>query len=200
MRSQTLTTTVALTLLLALALPGTALAATDIAVAQSGLNFSPDRVTRPAGEVVTWHKDGGVHNVSSVDGMFRSGDPMSSAFDFSRTFSAGTFAYLCEVHPESMRGTVRVKPRIASKPAGSAFTVRWATADSNTGSRFRVQYRIGDGDWQTWKRGTTALKGVFGRGAEPIAVAPGTRYAFRVKSRSGDNASAYSPVRGHTAS
>ena len=127
--------------------------------------------------------------------MFRSGDPRTSAFTFTRTFSAGTFPYLCEVHPSQMRGTVRVRPRVSAGPEGTAFTVKWASAESNTGTAVKVQYRVGDGTWQTWKRAATANRGVFGRDAQPLRPRSGTLYSFRVKSLRGDRASAYSPVR-----
>jgi plastocyanin len=182
-------------LVVVLLLPGMALAAVDVTVDDRALAFDPERVTRPAGVAVTWHKTGGFHNVASVDGMFRSGPPTSSSFTYTRTFSSGSYRYVCEVHPSQMRGVIRVRPRVRAAPEGLPFTVRWATPATNTGSAFTVRYRVADGSWRTWKRATTAKRAVFGRGGDPVRVRAGTLYSFRVKSLDGDSSSRYSPVR-----
>lgn len=170
-------------------------AAVDVTVDNSRLRFSPARVTRPPGVEVTWHKTSGVHNVASVDGLFRSGEPTSSAFTFTRTFSSGRFAYLCEVHPSQMRGMVRIRPRARAAPRGAPFTVRWASVDSNTGTTFTVQYRVEDGRWRKWRKDTSSRRGVFGRKGAPVRVRSGTLYSFRVKSLLGDASSRFSPIR-----
>lgn len=179
---------VALGMVVVLALP--AAAAGEITMSNSG--FSPARVTRVAGGSVTWHKTSGYHNVMSTQGMFTSGAPQNSEFTYTRTFSAGKYPYICAVHPQSMRGVVRVRPKVAQAPAGRPFTVTWATAATNTGSRFTVQYRVGGGTWKKWTT-TSATSRVFGSGGQPVRVKPGTTYSFRVRSRSGDNASGFSP-------
>ena len=170
-------------------------AGVDVTVDDAGLRFMPDRVTRSSGVGITWHKSGGFHNVSSVDGMFRSGAPTSSAFTFTRTFSGGTFRYVCEVHPSQMRGTVRVRPRARAAPSGAPFSLRWASPATDTGSAFTVQYRVADGRWRTWRQRTSSRAAVFGRNAVPVRVRPGTLYAFRVKSLLADASSRFSPVR-----
>lgn len=175
--------------------PGAAQAAVDVTVDEASLRFSPDRVTRSAGAAVNWHKSDGYHNVSSTDGLFRSGDPATSAFTYTRTFSAGTFDYLCEVHPTQMRGAIRIRPRARAAPQGAAFTVKWASPSTNTGTALKVQYRVSGGAWRTWKAETTANRGVFGRDAKPVRVRVGTLYEFRAKSLRGNAASAYSPIR-----
>ena len=176
----------------ATALAGPAHAAHEISMSQYS-GFNPSVVRHRAGATVTWEKTSGFHNVSSRQGMFRSGSPSSEPFTFSRTFSAGRYPYICEVHPQTMTGVVRVKPRLAARPAGRAFTVRWATAATNTGSSFTVRYRVNDGRWRRWFAATTADAAVFGRNRNPVRVVPGRTYSFRVRSRSGDNASSFSP-------
>ena len=170
-------------------------ASVDVTVDDAALRFTPDRVTRRPGVGVTWHKTGGFHNVSSVDGMFRSGAPTASEFTFTRTFSSGTFKYVCEVHSSQMRGIVRVRPRARAAPKGAPFSLRWASPATDTGSAFTVRYRVEDGRWRTWLRRTSAQDAVFGRNGVPVRVRSGKLYAFRVKSHLGDASSRFSPVR-----
>ena len=179
----------------ALAMPASA-ATTEVTVSTSG--FSPSTVAKNVGGSVTWRRSGGYHNVYSSQGMFSSGAPTNSSFTFTRTFSSGTFPYICAVHPSTMRGTVRVKPRVGSAPSGTPFTVTWATGATNTGSRFTVQYKVGSGSWRTWRSATSSLSGVFGSGNQPVRAVAGRTYRFRARSLSGDNASSYSPARAFT--
>jgi hypothetical protein len=173
-----------------LALP--AAAAGEITMNDSG--FYPSRVARTAGGSVTWKKTSGYHNVVSTQKMFSSGAPKNTAFTYTRTFSAGVYPYICAAHPQTMRGTVRVKPRVSTAPSGAPFTVTWATSATNTGSRFTVQYRVGGGSWRTWLGQTSARSAVFGKGGTPVRARAGTTYSFRVRSHSGSHASSYSPV------
>lgn len=177
-------------MVVALALPASA--AGEVTMSDSG--FSPSRVSRTAGGSVTWRKTTGYHNIASSQGMFTSGAPKTTAFTYSRTFSAGTFPYICAVHPQSMRGSVRVRPRISSSPSGAPFTVTWATSATNTGTRFTVQYRAGSGSWRSWLTSTSARSAVFGSGGSPVRAKSGTSYSFRVRSHNGSSASSYSPV------
>lgn len=150
-------------------------------------------VSGRAGESVEWRNSSGVsHNVASGNRLFRSGsgDP---SFTFTRTLSAGTYPYLCEVH-ESMTGRVRIRPRIATAPDGLPFTVRWATSATNTGTSFRVHYRINGGSWRSWFTGTTQDTAVFGVGSAPVKVVDGNTYRFRARSIRNGNLSGYSPV------
>jgi plastocyanin len=75
--------------------------------------FSPGSVTIAAGGTVTWRNaDGDEHTASARDGSWDSGIRAPGAA-YSRTFpAAGTFAYLCLLHPE-MTGTVVVRPAAA---------------------------------------------------------------------------------------
>lgn len=181
-------------LVVALAVPAHAATKT---VTASGFSFSPAKVSGVHGTTVRWDNGSGTHNVHSKTGMFSSGSATSTQWPFGRVFSAGSFGYYCQVHGTAMSGVVRVRPTVAAAPAGRPFTVRWATPATNTGSSFRVQYRV-EGRWKTWRGSTSARGAVFGKGGAPTSVVSGRTYGFRVKSVTGVNASGFSPVRSFT--
>lgn len=181
---------VAVVMVLAMVAPASAATHT---VSVRNFAFDPATVSGRAGDSVEWRNSSGVsHNVASVTGMFRSGSADPS-FLFTRTLSAGTYPYLCEVH-ESMTGRLRIRPRIARAPDGLPFTVRWATAATNTGSSFRVHYRINGGIWRSWFTGTAKDAAVFGAAGTPVKVVAGNTYRFRVRSIRDGKLSGYSPV------
>lgn len=186
---------IALLLVVAVAAPAHAATKT---VTASGFNFSPSAVAGPAGTTIKWVQSSGTHNVVSRTAMFSSGSAAATSWPYTRTFSAGTFGYYCEVHGTGMSGTVRVKPRMSWAPDGKAFTVRWASSATNTGSAFSVQYRVSGGDWKTWRSTTSSTSGVFGKGGAPVSVVAGRTYGFRVRSLNNGKASGYSPVRSFT--
>lgn len=185
--------------LLLFALPATSSAATSTVTVAPGNNrvFSPDNMSQRAGGTVVWSKAATTdeHNVSSMDGLFRSGATTMGAFRFTRAVSAGSFAYQCERHgDQGMRGMLRVKPVVKAAPRGAKFTVLWAATSKQTGKTFDVQYRIGRGAWRNWKRGTSATKAVFGARNKPVRVSTRKSYSFRVVSKSGALASGRSPA------
>lgn len=165
--------------------------------------FAPDAVRGSVGGSVRWVRapaSNGVHNVREDGRLFRSGPPTSGPIDYTAVFSSGTFHFFCETHGgplgsgyTGMDGFVRVPVSISRRPAGLPFTVRWASGASETGNAYDVQFRIGSGDWRTWKKDTTNNKGVFGKDARPVRVRAGTRYSFRARSQDGPNASGWSP-------
>jgi plastocyanin len=169
-------------------------AATRQVSANDNRTFTPTTLTSALGDSVHWAATGvDDHSVRQNAGLFDSGVP-GPGLNFTRTFSAGTFAYHCEEHGDrGMRGTVRVAPQVVSAPAGLAFTVRWAAAGTNTGNSFDVKYRVGRGPWKTWRNNTSAKSMVFGRGG-PVAVARGKSYSFQVRSGTGARESGFSPV------
>jgi len=81
------------------------------------LAFEPASLTVEPGTTVTWTNTGvAPHTVSAKDGSFGSGMLQSGA-TFEQTFAdPGTYAYLCQVHPE-MSGTIEVA---ATNPAPAA--------------------------------------------------------------------------------
>jgi len=83
-------------------------------VAIDEFSFRAERVRVEPGDTVNWANRGTVlHNVTSRRGApqsFRSGD-LDPGQAFSRVFAtAGTYDYLCSIHPDQMRGTVQVGP------------------------------------------------------------------------------------------
>lgn len=73
-----------------------------------GFAFAPVTLTVPVGTTVTWtNRDEEPHTVAASDGSFHSSG-MGTGATFTHTFStAGTFDYVCSIHP-MMRGTVVV--------------------------------------------------------------------------------------------
>jgi plastocyanin len=70
--------------------------------------FSPASVTVSVGDTVTWHNTGqATHNATADDGSFTTPDLTKGQSASHRFTSAGTFSYICTIHP-NMHGTVRV--------------------------------------------------------------------------------------------
>ena len=99
---------------LTLALAAMILAATCAAHAQSsasvtiqGYAYQPRSVTIDKGGTVTWtNQDSMIHDVKFSDAE---SPDLKKGGTYSRTFDkAGTFDYICEIHP-TMKGTVIVK-------------------------------------------------------------------------------------------
>ncbi|OFV80941.1 MAG: hypothetical protein A2W26_01975 [Acidobacteria bacterium RBG_16_64_8] len=74
-----------------------------------GFAFDPASVTIKTGEGVTWtNEDSATHDVVADGGEFSSGDILTGD-TYSFTFDkAGTYPYICGIHP-SMKGTVVVE-------------------------------------------------------------------------------------------
>lgn len=70
--------------------------------------FDPAAVEIPVGATVTWTNTGAAtHTATASDGTFDSGQ-LAPGATFSHTFTAaGTFPYVCQIHPQ-MTGTVSV--------------------------------------------------------------------------------------------
>jgi plastocyanin len=79
--------------------------------------FYPQRITVKPGTTVTWTNDDDVpHTVASSSKFFKS-KTLDTADKFSFTFTtAGTYAYICSVHPY-MTGAVVVEAAAASDAA-----------------------------------------------------------------------------------
>jgi plastocyanin len=98
------------------------------------LSFDPSTLTVPAGTTVSWSNEDAVpHTVTAEDGSFDSGifDPGST---FSWEFTTpGTFAYVCNLHPQ-MQGSVDVTGEavavaeaspVAATPAAGGMSGSW---------------------------------------------------------------------------
>jgi plastocyanin len=79
-------------------------------VSMEGIAFNPEEITVAVGDTVTWtNNDSADHDVTGDD--FSSGEPggLAGGDTFEHTFEeAGTFDYVCTVHP-GMEGTVTVE-------------------------------------------------------------------------------------------
>lgn len=110
-------------------------AATTHQVLMSGYAFSPRTLTITAGDTVTWtNKDQAPHDVKTTSGPASIHSPMlNKGGTWSYTFTtAGTYGYLCTVHP-NMTARLVVKPAAAPTPThehhtSAAPTTRPATA------------------------------------------------------------------------
>ena len=181
----------------------TAVYAATIEVGVDDNDFIPEVVNPGVGSSVHWSRaagSDGLHNVSQRNGIFTSGAPTTGAIDFTRTFSAGSFPYWCDIHGDSMTGNVRVKPSTSAGPTGRPFTVTWANSSTNTGTAFDVRYKIGSaGTYRMWKTDTTTFSGVFGKNGNPVTVRAGKTYYFSARSQtSSANQSEWSPAKSFT--
>ncbi len=90
--------------------------------------FSPAAVTIAAGGTVTWTNVGAArHTATAAAGEFDSGF-MAPGASFTRVFgTAGTFGYICDIHPE-MQGSVTVTG--AATTGGGAQPAAGAASDS----------------------------------------------------------------------
>lgn len=86
---------------------GAALAA-DESVTIASFAFSPATVTISVGDSVTWTNQDGTGHTATASGTFDSGN-LGSGASYTATFStAGTYDYVCSIHP-SMTGRVVVQ-------------------------------------------------------------------------------------------
>jgi LPXTG-motif cell wall-anchored protein len=101
-------------------------AASPGSVTMKDFSFGPSSVTVNVGESVTWTNNGPTrHSATANDGSFDTGllpKGKSASHSFGK---AGTFAYVCSIHP-NMNGTVRV---VAASGGGSS-----TSSGSQTGS------------------------------------------------------------------
>ena len=80
------------------------------AVSVSNFQFSPADLTVPAGSTVKWTVADGNHTVTFEDDEETTSGNLGSGETYTRPFDvAGEYPYLCELHPDSMRGTVTVE-------------------------------------------------------------------------------------------
>jgi plastocyanin len=80
-----------------------------VTIKAAGFAFAPKTVTVKKGQKVTWtNSDPAPHNVTSSDGTIKSKD-FAKGQSFTYTASkAGTFHYVCTIHPQ-MKATLIVQ-------------------------------------------------------------------------------------------
>ncbi|MCW2844489.1 MAG: blue (type 1) copper domain protein [Nocardioides sp.] len=171
-------------------LPSSPAAATDATVTVANMTFSPGTVTVTLGGTVTWHfADSMAHTTTSGQGFWNSG-PKSSGQSFARAFSsAGSYGYICSIHP-SMHGTVKV-PLAATGSSAGGWTLRWSTGTAGTGRSFDVQVRLsGTSAWRSLRNDTTKATAKFD---------PSRSGSYEVRARtnntSSSKSSGWSPAR-----
>jgi plastocyanin len=149
--------------------------------------FLPDVAEQSAlGTGVIWNWNGGSgttqdeHNVREDSKMFRS--PLRDQGTFSISPSAGTYHYYCEPHllSNQMEGKLKIMPAY-TELSPDQLRITWAQEESDTGDRFDVLYRIGEGPFKTWHKRTAKRSGRFGRLDEPVDVKPGKTYSFKAR-------------------
>ena len=84
--------------------------AANQSVSVTNYSFAPKDVSLTVGETVTWTNTQGTHNVHFNSISFTEPAIFDAPWTVSRTFdAAGTFSYVCQVHPLDMTGTVIVQ-------------------------------------------------------------------------------------------
>jgi plastocyanin len=190
----------------ALAIPVTAAAvrapvkpsAKNVAVSVQNFVFSPASAKVGLGGTVTWtFRDAVAHTASDSSGMglWTSG-PKSGNATFAFTFrAAGTYPYICQIHPATMKGTVSVPMAFRPKKGGTAtsYAITWATAAPPAGFAFDVQIkRPGASAFGNWQTGVTALSATF----HPDAGTGSYQFQARLRKTAGGAASGYSAAKG----
>jgi len=101
--------TAAMTVGLAAWLVASPVQAADSRVAIAGFAYDPPTVTVQVGNVVTWtNQDSVAHTATASDGSFDTGQLANGAFETVTFNTAGTFAYVCSIHPQ-MTGSIVVE-------------------------------------------------------------------------------------------
>ncbi len=100
--------------------PGGKAATGALAVEIKDFAFHPASVTVNVGDTITWtNQDTAPHTATANDGSFDTGN-LNKGQSGSHTFTkAGTFAYICSIHP-NMKGTVTVLAAGSSGGGGSS--------------------------------------------------------------------------------
>jgi plastocyanin len=80
-----------------------------VTIKAAGFAFAPKSVTVKKGQKVTWtNSDPAPHNITSSDGTIKSKDfTKGQSFTYTAT-KAGTFNYICTIHPQ-MKATLTVQ-------------------------------------------------------------------------------------------
>ena len=93
--------------------------AADSPVSIAGFAFDPATVTIQVGDSVTWtNADSVAHTATAGDGSFDTGSIANGDSETVTFDTAGTFAYICSIHPQ-MTGSVVVEAAAAT-PAPTA--------------------------------------------------------------------------------
>jgi plastocyanin len=146
--------------------------------------FSPASVTVAVGDTVTWHNTGQAqHNATANDGSFKTLDLTTGQSASHRFTSAGTFSYICTIHP-NMHGTVRV---LSSGGNGGGGRGGGAAGSSSSGSANSEASAVASpnaaGDSNTLPMTGMAVGGLVVVGLALLALGLIARQADRQRSR-----------------
>ncbi len=113
-------------------------ASSDPTVTIADFQFSPATITVHVGDTVTWMNNGpSAHTATAKDGSFNTG-VLQKGKSASHTFNtAGTFTYICSIHP-FMHGTVVVLANTTSTTPTTTSTTPTTTTPSSTSSQATV--------------------------------------------------------------
>jgi plastocyanin len=163
----------------------------EMRVSIVGRAYQPTQLTVGLGQTVVWQDESfGQHTVTSVDGLFNSG-VMSSGSSFTTTFAkAGTFDYVCTIHP-TMKGSIVVLPippgtlelhlSTRQRSHGETLVVHVQAARGGTG--VLLQSAGPAGHWQTMVRSHLSSTGV-----ATLSLASPAHRRFRVVVAASDGA------------
>jgi len=147
------------------------------------------------GGVFSWQWNDDItndHNVRQDNKLFNSGAPTD---DTDTSFGsielpAGKYHYYCTLHGSKnggMDGNIEIVPLVGS-PSPGEVPITWALDnDIRVGDRWEVQYRVGNGNWKTWKKNTSALQGTFGANDKPVNYNETKEYSVKVKTKLASN-------------
>ena len=133
-----------------------AVAAVGAHVQVTNFQFTPATSSVAQGQSVRWHFNEGTHTAEDATpmGAFDSGF-RSVGSTFTWPFSAaGTYPFLCGIHPSEMTGDVRV-PLIVQSSSATKATLRMSTITAPTGYVHDLQVKRPGGVWQDFRRGVT---------------------------------------------
>lgn len=80
--------------------------------------FKPDSLTVQVGDTIVWsHMGNRPHNVTADGGAFSSEQRMANGQTFTFTATtAGTYSYICTIHPNQMKATLVVQGAAGAAP------------------------------------------------------------------------------------
>jgi plastocyanin len=107
-------------------------AAASTGVTIKNFKFGPASSSVRVGDTITWsNQDIAAHTATASDGSFDTGT-INQGKSGSHTFTkAGTFAYICSIHP-SMKGTVVVSAAASGSGGGGSGSGGSGSSGSNT--------------------------------------------------------------------
>jgi amicyanin len=158
-------------------LPAGQASAASYSVTMKGYAFSPASLSVPAGSTVTWtNQDTAPHDVKTTSGPVSIHSPMlNKGQSWSFTFTtAGSYGYVCTVHPNMTAG-------ITVRAAAPATSVAPAPTHDHTGTSDSAGSSGGSGGSSTGRQPATPTRSAAGGGkptmdmpsSSPSATAPG---------------------------